>query len=67
MRVVLTTPQLVAAPDIAASITPVAVTRLLTAFKPHAGELVLGWVPTSESSLLYVFGLFSYRACERSW
>jgi hypothetical protein len=25
--------------------------------KPHAGELVVGWVTTSESSLLYVFGL----------
>ena len=24
--------------------------------KPHAGELVVGWVTTSESSLLYVFG-----------
>ena len=23
--------------------------------KPHAGELVVGWVTTSESSLLYVF------------
>ncbi|KAJ9484743.1 hypothetical protein VN97_g8618 [Penicillium thymicola] len=26
--------------------------------KPHAGELVVGWVTTSESSLLYVFVLF---------
>jgi hypothetical protein len=26
--------------------------------KPHAGELVVGWVTTSESSLLYVFGVF---------
>ncbi|KAJ5780790.1 L-lysine 2-3-aminomutase [Penicillium paradoxum] len=26
--------------------------------KPHAGELVVGWVTTSESSLLYVFLLF---------
>jgi hypothetical protein len=26
--------------------------------KPHAGELVVGWVTTSESSLLYVFGFF---------
>ncbi|KUM60803.1 hypothetical protein ACN42_g6326 [Penicillium freii] len=25
--------------------------------KPHAGELVVGWVTTSESSLLYVFVL----------
>ena len=23
--------------------------------KPHAGELVVGWVTTSESSLMYVF------------
>ncbi|KUM56598.1 hypothetical protein ACN42_g10609 [Penicillium freii] len=23
--------------------------------KPHAGELVVGWVTTSESSLLYVY------------
>jgi hypothetical protein len=26
--------------------------------KPHAGELVVGWVTTSESSLLYVFFVF---------
>jgi hypothetical protein len=26
--------------------------------KPHAGELVVGWVTTSESSLLYVFFSF---------
>ncbi|KAJ5243801.1 hypothetical protein N7489_003897 [Penicillium chrysogenum] len=26
--------------------------------KPHAGELVVGWVTTSESSLLYVFILY---------
>ncbi|KAJ5252702.1 L-lysine 2-3-aminomutase [Penicillium chrysogenum] len=26
--------------------------------KPHAGELVVGWVTTSESSLLYVFVSF---------
>ncbi|KAJ5124093.1 L-lysine 2-3-aminomutase [Penicillium bovifimosum] len=26
--------------------------------KPHAGELVVGWVTTSESSLLYVFLFF---------
>ena len=26
--------------------------------KPHAGELVVGWVTTSESSLLYVFIFF---------
>ena len=26
--------------------------------KPHAGELVVGWVTTSESSLLYVFGFY---------
>ncbi|KOS38387.1 hypothetical protein ACN38_g10795 [Penicillium nordicum] len=30
-------------------------TRLLAVYKPHAGELVVGWVTTSESSLLYVF------------
>ncbi|KAJ9483768.1 hypothetical protein VN97_g9622 [Penicillium thymicola] len=29
-------------------------TQLLAAHKPHAGELVVGWVTTSESSLLYV-------------
>ena len=28
--------------------------------KPHAGELVVGWVTTSESSLLYVFESFFY-------
>ena len=26
--------------------------------KPHAGQLVVGWVTTSESWLLYVFGVF---------
>ena len=26
--------------------------------KPHAGRLVVGWVTTSESLLLYVFVLF---------
>ncbi|KAJ9488714.1 hypothetical protein VN97_g4592, partial [Penicillium thymicola] len=30
-------------------------TELLAAHKPHAGELVVGWMTTSESSLLYVF------------
>ncbi|KAJ5496422.1 L-lysine 2-3-aminomutase, partial [Penicillium fimorum] len=29
--------------------------------KPHAGELVVGWVTTSESSLLYVFCFIFYR------
>jgi hypothetical protein len=33
-------------------------TRLLAALKPHAGRLVVGWVTTSESLLLYV--LFSF-------
>ena len=28
--------------------------------KPHAGELVVGWVTTSESSLLYVFVSFYF-------
>ncbi|KOS46494.1 hypothetical protein ACN38_g2587 [Penicillium nordicum] len=28
--------------------------------KPHAGELVVGWVTTSESSLLYVFVPYFY-------
>ncbi|KAJ5562317.1 L-lysine 2-3-aminomutase [Penicillium sp. DV-2018c] len=28
--------------------------------KPHAGELVVGWVTTSESSLLYVFVFAGY-------
>ena len=26
--------------------------------KPHAGRLVVGWVTTSESLLLYVFAFF---------
>ena len=30
--------------------------------KPHAGELVVGWVTTSESSLLYVF-VFVFLSC----
>ncbi|KUM56021.1 hypothetical protein ACN42_g11209 [Penicillium freii] len=30
--------------------------------KPHAGELVVGWVTTSESSLLYVL-LFVFLSC----
>ncbi|KAJ5482539.1 L-lysine 2-3-aminomutase [Penicillium sp. IBT 31633x] len=29
--------------------------------KPHAGELVVGWVTTSESSLLYVFVFASLK------
>jgi hypothetical protein len=32
----------------------------MTAHKPHAGELVVGWVTTSESSLLDVFVLKNY-------
>jgi hypothetical protein len=32
-------------------------------FKPHAGKLVVRWVTTSESLLLYVFVLFSWVAC----
>ncbi|KAJ5275299.1 hypothetical protein N7505_003844 [Penicillium chrysogenum] len=33
--------------------------------KPHAGELVVGWVTTSESSLLYVFVfLINYHAVQ---
>ena len=28
--------------------------------KPHAGELVVGWVTTSESSLLYVFAFYLF-------
>ncbi|PYI12814.1 hypothetical protein BO99DRAFT_348957, partial [Aspergillus violaceofuscus CBS 115571] len=28
--------------------------------KPHAGRLVVGWVTTSESLLLYVFVFFSF-------
>ena len=31
--------------------------------KPHAGRLVVGWVTTSESRLLYVFVFFF---CERN-
>ncbi|EYE90337.1 hypothetical protein EURHEDRAFT_510925 [Aspergillus ruber CBS 135680] len=27
--------------------------------KPHAGRLVVGWVTTSESRLLYVFFVFA--------
>jgi hypothetical protein len=35
--------------------------------KPHAGELVVGWVTTSESSLLYVFFSFcSFRVREEA-
>ncbi|KUM55889.1 hypothetical protein ACN42_g11344 [Penicillium freii] len=30
-------------------------TELSAIYKPHAGELVVRWVTTSESSLLYVF------------
>ncbi|KAJ9483967.1 hypothetical protein VN97_g9422 [Penicillium thymicola] len=30
--------------------------------KPHAGELVVGWVTTSESSLLYVFVFVLYTS-----
>ena len=34
---------------------------ILTAYKPHAGKLVVGWVTTSESLLLYVcIHLFLY-------
>jgi hypothetical protein len=35
-------------------------TQVLTAFKPHAGWLVVGWVTTSESQLLYVFIFLSF-------
>ncbi|EYE96385.1 hypothetical protein EURHEDRAFT_497358, partial [Aspergillus ruber CBS 135680] len=28
--------------------------------KPHAGRLVVGWVTTSESRLLYVFDFFFF-------
>ncbi|KAJ9480635.1 hypothetical protein VN97_g12909 [Penicillium thymicola] len=36
-------------------------TELLAIFKPHAGELVVGWVTTCESSmLLYVFVVLSF-------
>ncbi|RAK83044.1 hypothetical protein BO79DRAFT_161873, partial [Aspergillus costaricaensis CBS 115574] len=31
--------------------------------KPHAGRLVVGWVTTSESLLLYVFYFFSMLSC----
>ena len=33
--------------------------------KPHAGELVVGWVTTSESSLLYVFVFASLSGPQR--
>ena len=37
-------------------------TRELIEQKPHAGDLVVGWVTTSESSLLYVFvSIFLFR------
>ena len=36
-------------------LTRAAPTRLLTAHKPHAGQLVVWWVTTCESWLLYVF------------
>ena len=35
--------------------------------KPHAGELVVGWVTTSESSLLYVFVFFFVSFWTISW
>jgi hypothetical protein len=35
-------------------------TRELIEQKPHADELVVGWVTTSESPLLYVFVLIFY-------
>ena len=34
--------------------------------KPHAGELVVGWVTTSESSLLYVFFFYYLLSTEYS-
>ncbi|KAJ5237925.1 L-lysine 2-3-aminomutase [Penicillium chrysogenum] len=34
--------------------------------KPHAGELVVGWVTTSESSLLYVFASIFLRISSNS-
>ncbi|RAH47689.1 hypothetical protein BO95DRAFT_358433, partial [Aspergillus brunneoviolaceus CBS 621.78] len=34
--------------------------------KPHAGRLVVGWVTTSESLLLYVFALILYFQ-KQSW
>ncbi|RAK96297.1 uncharacterized protein BO80DRAFT_229445 [Aspergillus ibericus CBS 121593] len=36
----------------------IAPTRILAVFKPHAGRLVVGWITTSESLLLYVLILF---------
>jgi hypothetical protein len=41
-------------------LTRAALTRLLTADKPHAGRLVVGWVTTSESLLLYVLIFFFF-------
>ncbi|KAJ5531339.1 hypothetical protein N7527_004732 [Penicillium freii] len=35
--------------------------------KPHAGELVVGWVTTSESSLLYVFCLLFSQSGRLIW
>ncbi|KAJ5394022.1 L-lysine 2-3-aminomutase [Penicillium crustosum] len=35
--------------------------------KPHAGELVVGWVTTSESSLLYVFIFTSISISKLLW
>ncbi|KAJ5522485.1 L-lysine 2-3-aminomutase, partial [Penicillium freii] len=34
--------------------------------KPHAGELVVGWVTTSESSLLHVFFFFIFHLASPS-
>ncbi|KAJ9481912.1 hypothetical protein VN97_g11547 [Penicillium thymicola] len=38
--------------------------RTMTAHKPQAGELVVGWVITCESSLLYVFVSFCFSYIE---
>ncbi|KAJ6178282.1 L-lysine 2-3-aminomutase [Penicillium mononematosum] len=35
--------------------------------KPHAGELVVGWVTTSESSLLYVFVFLFIHRIHENW
>jgi hypothetical protein len=44
-------------------LTRAVATRLLTAHKPHASQLVVWWVTTCESWLLYVF--ISIRELDR--
>ncbi|KOS48517.1 hypothetical protein ACN38_g472 [Penicillium nordicum] len=49
------------------SLTRATPTELMTAHKPQAGELVVGWVITCESSLLYAFVFFTSTYDHRVW